>query len=104
MNCDRVQNENIIEKYLSGTLDPELKEAWEEHYFACPECTRQLETWQAVQGALREAAPDIRREMSTDRSPRRVWIWATGIAAAVVLAVALGMRTPAPTVRHVSPT
>jgi anti-sigma factor RsiW len=95
MNCDRVLRENIIERYLTGKLTPEEKEAWEAHYVDCPACAGSLETMQTIQGALREAEPEIRR---TIRPRRNMRIWAGGaIAAAVVVALGIGFfRRPAP--------
>jgi anti-sigma factor RsiW len=94
MDCDRVQHENIIERYLIGKLTPEEKEAWEVHYFDCPACAEALETMQSIQGALREAEPEIR---GTIQPRRHIRIWAgAGIAAAVVVALAIGfVRRPA---------
>jgi hypothetical protein len=94
VDCDLVQSGNIIERYLSGSLDPKLLEQWEAHYFACPSCAQLLETWQAVERPLRDAAPRIRREIEARRTGR-VWA-AAAIAAALVVALGIGlMRRPA---------
>jgi hypothetical protein len=93
MDCDRVQDENIIERYLAGKLTPEEKEAWEAHYFECPACAEALETWQKIEGAVREAEPQIRRTIP--RRHTRLWAVAA-IAAALVVAAGIGfLRRPA---------
>lgn len=78
MNCRRVEQERIAERYVFGALEPELKEAFELHYFGCEECARQVQTWVAIAPALREAAPAIRREMPAAPSRAR---WIGGFAA-----------------------
>lgn len=94
MDCDLVQSGNIIERYLSGSLDPKLRQQWEAHYFACASCAQLLETWQAVEHPLRDAAPRIRREIEVRRT-RRLWA-AASIAAALVVALGIGfVRRPA---------
>jgi anti-sigma factor RsiW len=40
---------NAVEQYLLGELPPPLPDAFEEHYFDCPECAQSL--WMAVQFA-----------------------------------------------------
>jgi anti-sigma factor RsiW len=88
MDCSQIQNENIIERYLAGTLPPKLRREWEEHYFGCAACAEALTTWQAIETPLRDAAPAIRREIAPSR---RTWVWA-GAGIAAMLAVALVTR------------
>jgi hypothetical protein len=93
VDCDLVQSGNIIERYLSGSLDPKLVEQWEAHYFACASCAQLLETWQAVERPLRDAAPRIRREIEA-RPARRFWA-AAAIAAALIVVLGIGfLRRP----------
>jgi len=53
MDCEAVERENIPERYLAGTLDPDLKAQWELHYFSCGRCAELLATWQAIDRPLR---------------------------------------------------
>jgi tetratricopeptide (TPR) repeat protein len=85
MTCDTVERENIVERYLTGRLEPAAKEEWELHYFGCDRCAQQLETWSAVEGPLRSMAAEIRREIPQPK--RHTWLWAgVGIAAVLLLA------------------
>lgn len=109
MKCHRVEDENLVERYVSGTLDADLKERFEQHYFACEECAEQVETWHAIAGPLREMAPEIRRDMAPERalrmpSTRGRGAWMGGaMAIAAGIAVLIGVsllprqksRTPA---------
>jgi len=100
MNCETVERDNIIERYLAGTLPPELRDEWEQHYFACDACMEKLETWQAIERPLRGMEREIRAEPVRRPSRKVVWL-PIGIAAAVVAAV-LGARL-APTSKSVPP-
>ena len=42
MDHDLAVKSHACEKYLLGELSPELREAYEEHYFSCAECAAQL--------------------------------------------------------------
>ena len=93
--CEAVERDNIIERYLSGTLEPALKEEWEEHYFGCDRCSRQLETWSAIDRPLREMEEVIRREMRelplskpALRFPIRIFA-GVGLAAVLLVSVAI---------------
>jgi tetratricopeptide (TPR) repeat protein len=108
MDCETVERENIPERYLAGTLDPQLKEQWELHYFGCEHCSELLATWQAIDQPLRGMAPSIRQEIRPRRSAAR-WLWAgAAIAAALVVGVLTRPAPPKPetvvrTARAVNP-
>jgi anti-sigma factor RsiW len=87
MTCQRIEEENLAERYVSGTLDPELKERFEQHYFACEACARKVDTWLAIQQPLRDAAPAIRQEMEPEPA-HRSWIGGVAAIAAGVLVIA----------------
>ncbi len=42
MNHDLAVKSQACEKYLLGELSPDLRDAYEEHYFSCAECATQL--------------------------------------------------------------
>lgn len=86
MTCDRIQREEIIEKYLTGRLGAAEQEAFEEHYFACSQCFEELRHYRALQAGLRESGPEIRAETST-RSGAWGWAWPAAAAAAVLVVV-----------------
>jgi TolA-binding protein len=94
MDCETVERENIPERYLAGTLDPESKQQWELHYFSCDRCAEVLATWQAIDKPLRAMAGSIRREIRPRRTTA-TWLWA-GAAIAAALVVGLGITLTLP--------
>jgi len=101
MDCAQVERESIPERYLAGTLHPQLKEEWELHYFACDHCAELLATWQAIDKPLRSMADSIRREIAPRRNVGR-WV-GLGAAIAATLLVAWGVRTIATRGNHPTP-
>ena len=93
MDCGRVAADEILEKYLAGTLTDEDREAFEEHYFGCARCFDDLQILQSIRAELL-ASPTA----GTVARPARRWTWAASLAlaAVAVLAVAatLWMRRP----------
>ena len=98
MDCETVTRENIAERYLAGTLDPQLKEQWELHYFGCERCAQELATWQEIEQPLRSMVVSIRQEIRP-RKATGTWIWA-GAAIAAALLVGLGVKMMAPSGQH----
>ena len=85
MKCQRVERENLMERYLAGGLDAELKEDFERHYFECAECAQQLETWMSIAKPLREMA-------AASAQPRRQWAGgATAIAAGILVVIGVSL-------------
>ena len=84
MDCGRVAREEILESYLVGRLSDEDRDAFEAHYFECARCFDELQTLQAIQAELRQAAAEFGRNPTR---PLLRWARAAGLAAAVVLAV-----------------
>ena len=54
MDHDQVVKSQVCEKYLLGELPPELRDAYEEHYFSCAECAIQLRTAAELIGASQQ--------------------------------------------------
>jgi TolA-binding protein len=80
VNCETVQNENVVERYVLGQLTAEELGSFEEHYFECEPCFEQVRLMQGLQAAG-EGRPRPARVLEM---PGRKWqVWA---AAAVVLA------------------
>jgi tetratricopeptide (TPR) repeat protein len=86
VDCVKVAREEIIEKYLVGTLSEEDRDAFEEHYFECARCFEDLQSLRAIRDELRLAGAEF--ETRTTR-PFLRWAPAAGMAAALVLAVAV---------------
>ena len=88
--CRDAVPDELVERYVLGQLDETALEAFEDHYFACPECLVRLETLQALPIALRRRARHGRGV-----ALRRQWLPAWVGVAASVAAVAtawLGWR------------
>jgi tetratricopeptide (TPR) repeat protein len=88
MNCDQIEREEIIEKYLTGWLDRAAQEEFEAHWFGCRECSRKLQVSRMLQEKLWEKGDKL---VSQKPKPagvpvrRRAWAFS---AAATVLVIA----------------
>src|SRR5258708_14070637 len=51
MDHDLAVKSQACEKYLLGELSPDLRDAYEEHYFSCAECATQLRMAAELVGA-----------------------------------------------------
>src|SRR5690349_13833779 len=97
MNCGHVEQHNLIERYLEGTLAEAEREEFEQHYFECEECFAQMEAANAARKVLQEIGP------AKGRSSARPWMWAAAaIAAALVIAV-LARRGATESAQQVQP-
>jgi hypothetical protein len=54
MDHDQAVKSQVCEKYLLGELPPELRNAYEEHYFSCAECAMQLRRAAELIGASQQ--------------------------------------------------
>jgi len=90
MECAQIKREEVVERYLTGSLHPEERESFEEHYFACEQCFAALQAHRALQAELSASAPQIRAMPAPIPT---VWRWtAAMVTAAVVILAALGIR------------
>jgi tetratricopeptide (TPR) repeat protein len=90
MDCPGFQREELVERYLTGSLNPQERESFEEHYFACDPCFAALQVHRVVQAELSASAPQI-RNMPASRPARFHWKIALAAAAVMILGV-LGIR------------
>jgi tetratricopeptide (TPR) repeat protein len=90
MECPGFQREELIDRYLTGSLTPEEQESFEEHYFACDPCFAALQAQRALQAELSASAPQI-RNMPVSSPARFRWKIALAAAAVLILGV-LGIR------------
>jgi tetratricopeptide (TPR) repeat protein len=101
MNCDQIIKREIAERYLLRGLSEADQEAFEQHYFECPRCFEELQTYRALQLELKRAAPAI----SAERADTRIgstWAWAAAAAVAVlVIGVSTWLREKGPVTRSV---
>ena len=90
MGCVQIRHEEVIERYLTGSLTPEEQESFEEHYFACDSCFVALQAQRALQAELSASAPQI-TIMPVSSPARFHWKMALAASALLILGV-LGIR------------
>jgi tetratricopeptide (TPR) repeat protein len=90
MECAQIKHEEVVERYLTGSLDPQERESFEEHYFACEQCFAALQAQRALQAELSASAPQIRAMPAPNPT---AWRWtAAMVTAAVVILAVVGIR------------
>jgi hypothetical protein len=88
---DAVEHD-LASRYLSGTLAPDDRDEFEEHYLDCPECLDALESAEGLRRGLRTVAAKDRlnagiQPVEPAWRSRGAIMAAAGVAAAVVIAV-----------------
>lgn len=83
MNCEEVEERNILEDYLLDRLTEPKREEFEQHYFECGTCFAQLQTGLAMQSELRRQPAMPARARGAGL--RRAWVWAPAFAAIIIL-------------------
>jgi len=104
VDCRQVQQQELLERYLLGQMTDAEQESLELHYFECPRCLDELETYRALREELARRGAEIRTEPAPVR-PARTWLWAPALAAcaaAIVVVVWIRAR-PAPINHPISP-
>lgn len=90
MECAQIKPAEVVERYLTGSLDPQERESFEEHYFACEQCFAALQAHRALQAELSVSAPQIRAMPAPNPT---AWRWtAAMVTAAVVILAVVGIR------------
>jgi hypothetical protein len=113
MDHDVVVREKMTEKYLLAELDPALRDQFEEHFFDCPECARDVRAGSefvahsknilaaesedaaetAIGRAINQAARRAGRETSGTKSPWLAWLRpAFALPALAVLLAVIGYQ------------
>ena len=83
VDCRQIEEQEMIERYLDGTLPETEVEAFEEHYFGCQHCFSELQLRHAAAIELAsQSAPKASRPAARTRS---FYSWA--LAAAAVLCI-----------------
>lgn len=75
MDHNEAIQQMATEKYILGEMSPELRDAFEEHFFDCQECALDLRTAAAFVNESKTQLPDLTGPLSTpvsERAPRRV--------------------------------
>ena len=98
MTHDESTRNQTSERYLLGDLSPEARDAFEAHYFDCPECAEDVRLGMVLADNAKASFedPELRRRraepVAAERTPRLSWLrlpsWASALAACVFAAVA----------------
>jgi len=92
MDCDQIEREELIEKYLTGRLDRAEQEEFEAHYFSCSKCLQKLQVSRLLQEKLWEQGEKI---LPKTQKPHRVWIrrrpWVYSAAAVALIITATAL-------------
>jgi anti-sigma factor RsiW len=64
-----IEEHQIADRYVSGTLPEEEAERFENHYLSCPECLDRLDLTESVQRGFRRMATQEAERSSTARPP-----------------------------------
>lgn len=94
MNCQQITEGEVVEKYLTGQLEPSERDDFEVHILECRKCLVLLETCEAARSDLAARADTI-RQMPAEPVPALKWGWFTtpriaslaGLAAVLVVGV-----------------
>lgn len=89
MSCSQINREDVAERYLMGSLAPQERESFEDHYFDCEECFALLQARRALQAELSANAAQLleslRNTIRTSSPPDKVWRWGWAIGLTVIL-------------------
>jgi hypothetical protein len=80
MDHSRIEEHNLIDRYVRGTLPADESVEFEEHFVDCAACQEQIEVAKSLRLAVRESAAETRADSG--------WRW-TAIAACACLGIAL---------------
>jgi Tetratricopeptide repeat len=83
MDCQKVEDEDIIERYLSNRLSEPETEAFEKHYLECQRCFGEVELRHSA--AIELKARPIHLRSPQSRWTFWSWQWALGSAAVAAL-------------------
>jgi hypothetical protein len=90
MDCQKLDRDEIVEKYLGGKLDSAAEDEFEVHLLECARCLHAVEIVQAVTNDLAERAHEIRAQTPVQSGWLR-WRWAAAASTCVVLVSVLGI-------------
>jgi len=88
LTCEQVRDRELIERYAAGTLGDAEAESLEAHALDCQECWAAIQQAVELHAALVADVPSPARQAPRSSGRRRMW--PAGLAAAAVLAMAVG--------------
>jgi tetratricopeptide (TPR) repeat protein len=105
MNCKDIERDDMIERYVAGTLADAQRDELEEHYFGCEICFEKLRVCRAAQSVVRKDALAIRAATGSRvrMFPRATWPVVALAAAGFIAFIVLHHSAPAPPVAKYTP-
>ncbi len=91
MNHDLAVKSQACEKYLLGELSPDLRDAYEEHYFSCAECATQLRIAAELIGAGQRIFAEAPAVAARERAVQESGGWLHGFRPAFAIPVLAGL-------------
>jgi hypothetical protein len=87
MDHARIEEDNLIDRYVRGTLPADLRAEFEEHFLDCPHCVEQLNLATHLREGLRLSAAEMAAAAPPQRDSARwrnvfAWRWMPAAAAA----------------------
>jgi anti-sigma factor RsiW len=75
MNHDYIEEHQIADRYVRGTLPPDEAERFEDHYLSCPQCLERLALAESMQrGFKRAASQDVAQQAATRQLALVAWL------------------------------
>ncbi|HVS04099.1 MAG TPA: hypothetical protein VMT16_15140 [Thermoanaerobaculia bacterium] len=81
-DCPHSERRELAVDYLAGRLSPSQGRAFEERYFGCPACARELEAALELRAAFAQVAAEGGGGPGAPRRRRLGWRWGASLAAA----------------------
>jgi hypothetical protein len=93
MQHSQIEEQNLIDRYVRGTMPAAVRAEFEEHFVDCAECQEQIEIAKSLRQAIRESSAGWGNEQASQRERQASrWRW-VAIAACAGLLLALGTST-----------
>lgn len=67
MNHDYIEEHQIADRYVMGTLPPDEAERFEDHYLSCPQCLERLALAESMQRSFKRAASQDVAQLAVTR-------------------------------------
>src|SRR5689334_8564821 len=97
VDCDYVEEQNLVSGYLAGRLSDEEADALEKHFFGCEKHWREVRAGEEVRTAMRRSRAEQGTPLTASKRSHQLAIWRMFAVAAALAAVAMGallvMRT-----------
>ena len=91
MDHDLAVKSQACEKYLLGELSPDLRDAYEEHYFSCAECATQLRIAAEVISAGQQILAETPAPAVLERAVPELGSWSRWLRPAFAIPVLAGL-------------